>query len=178
MIRAIEKQKDIYACFIDYSKACDTVRHEPLIDLLKSIDVDSHDVQLLASLYWKQKAAVRHNVRLVDVCVSSMCASRMCIASPHLFALYTEMIIISLEDKGGFRIGGRVIDNLRYADDTEHELHHLMDIVVQESELKGLFLNIAKSYTMVFNKSSSIPTCQIKLHGKPMEQVNSFVCEK
>ena len=59
--RAIEKQKDIYACFIDYSKAFDTVRHESLIDLLKAIDVDSHDVQLLANLYWKQKAAFRHN---------------------------------------------------------------------------------------------------------------------
>ena len=50
-----------------------------------------------------------------------------------------------------------------------------MDIVVQESEQKGLFLNIDKSYTMVFSKSSSIPTCQIKVHGKSLEQVNSFV---
>ena len=39
-----------------------------------------------------------------------------CVASPHLFAMYTEMIMISLEDKGGFRIGGRVINNLRSAD--------------------------------------------------------------
>ena len=37
----------------------DTVRQEPLIDLLKAIDVESHDVQLLSNLYWKQKAAVR-----------------------------------------------------------------------------------------------------------------------
>ena len=50
-----------------------------------------------------------------------------------------------------------------------------MDILVQESELKGLFLNIAKSYTMAFSNSSSIPTCQIKVHSKPREQVNSFV---
>ena len=37
--------------FIDYSKAFDTVRYEPLIDLLKAIDVDSHDEQLLTNLY-------------------------------------------------------------------------------------------------------------------------------
>ena len=104
-----------------------------------------------------------------------------CVASRHWFAMYTEMIMKSLEDKGGFRIGGIVINNLRYANNTmilaesKHELQHLMDIVVQESEQKGLFLNIAKSYTMVFRKSSSIPTCQNKDHGKPMEQVNSFV---
>ena len=105
-----------------------------------------------------------------------------CVASPDLFAMYTEMIMKSLEDKGGFRIGGRVINNLRYADDTvilaetEHELQHdLMDIVVQESEQKELFLNIAISYTMVFSKPSSIATCQIKVNGKPLEPVNSFV---
>ena len=74
-----------------------------------------------------------------------------------------------------------MINNLRYADDTvilaetEHELHHLMDIMVQESKQKGLFLNIDKSYTVVFSKSSSIPTCQIKVHSKPLEQVNSIV---
>ena len=75
-----------------------------------------------------------------------------CVASPHLFAMYTEMIIISLEDKGGFRICGRVINNLRYAEDTviltEHELQHLMDIVVQESEQKGLF-NVVRMWVQL-----------------------------
>ena len=176
-----EKQKEIYACFIDYSKAFGIVRHEPLIDPLKTIDVDSHDVQLLANLYWKQKAAVRHNGEISEWMIIKQCVRQGCVASPHLFAMYTEMIMISLEDKGGLKIGGRVINNLRYTDDTvllaetEHELQHLMDIMVQESEQKQLFFNIAKSYTMVFSKSSSIPTCQIKVHGKPLEQVNSFV---
>ena len=168
--RAIEKQNDIYASFIDYSKAFDTVRHEPLNDLLKAIDVDSHDAQLLAYLFWKQKAAVRHNGEISAWMSIKQGVHHGCVASPHFFAMYTEMIMTSLEDKGGFRIGGRVINNLTYADDTmilsetQHELHHLIDIVVQESEQKGLFLNIAKSYTM--SKSSSISTCQIKVHDK------------
>ena len=137
--RAIDKQKDIYACFIDYSKAFDTIRHEPLIDLLKAIDVDSHDVQLLANLYWKQKAAVRHNGEISEWMSIKQGVRQGCVASPYLFVMYTKMIMRGLEDKGGFRIGGRVIKNLRYADDTvilaetEHELNHLMDIVVQES---------------------------------------------
>ena len=81
--------------------------------------------------------------------------------------MYTEMIIRSLEDNGGFRIGGRVINNLRYAEDTvilaktEHELQHLMNIVVQQSEQKGLFLNIAKSYTMC--SSSHHPYLHVRL---------------
>ena len=69
--------------------------------------MDSHAVQLLVNLYWKEKR---------------------CVVSPDMFAMNTEMIMISLEDKGHFRIGGRVFSNIRYADDTvilaetEHEL--------------------------------------------------------
>ena len=47
--REIEKQKDIYACFIDHIKAL--VIHELLINLLQAVDLDNHDVQLLADLY-------------------------------------------------------------------------------------------------------------------------------
>ena len=59
--RSIQKQKDVFTCFIDYSKAFDTVKHVSLFDLLSSLDIDSHDIQLLANLYWNQQAAVRHN---------------------------------------------------------------------------------------------------------------------
>ena len=91
-------------CFIDYSKAFDTVRHEPLIDLLKAIDVDSHDVQILENLYWKQNAAVRHNGEISEWMSIKQSVCQGCVASPHLFAMYTEMIMRSLEDKGSFRI--------------------------------------------------------------------------
>ena len=88
--------------------------------------------------YWKLKEAVCHNGD-----ISVMKGVRQgCVVSPNLFSMYTEMII--LEDKGGIRIGGRAINILRYADDTVilvetgHELQHLMDIVVQESETERI----------------------------------------
>ena len=48
----IETQKDIYACFIDYSKEFDTVNHEKLIECLKTTDIDQSDIALIANLYW------------------------------------------------------------------------------------------------------------------------------
>ena len=57
----IEKQKYVYVCFIDYSKAFDRLKHEQLIELLQSLDIDPPDINLLANLYWHQQAAVRHN---------------------------------------------------------------------------------------------------------------------
>ena len=70
---------------------------------------------------------------------------------------------------------------MRYADDTvilaetETELQQLMNIVVQESEIKGLYLNCAKSFNMMFPKSTIIPVCNITVHGKYIDQVNTCI---
>ena len=86
-----------------------------------------------------------------------------------------------LDDMDGFRIGDTVVNNFRYADDTviiaesEEQLQRLINVVVTKSEEKGLYLNSAKSFSMVFSKASQIPTCNINVHGKILEQVHSFV---
>ena len=101
-----------------------------------------------------------------------------CVASPHLFALYTEMIMRNIEGKGGVRVGGTVINNLRNAviiTETEEELQQLIDIVVRQSENKGWYLNGSKSFTIVFSKSTVTPTCNITIHGTSLEQVTSFI---
>ena len=59
MERSVEKQRDVYTCFIDYSKAFDTVKHESLVELLQSLDANKAETRLLTNLYWKQTAAVR-----------------------------------------------------------------------------------------------------------------------
>ena len=43
-----------------------------------------------------------------------------CILSPYLFNVYSEYILrrAGFEDNIGINIGGRTINNLRYADDT------------------------------------------------------------
>ena len=56
---SVEKQKYVCICFINYNKAFDTVKHESLVELLLSLDVDGADTQLLTSLYWTQTAVVR-----------------------------------------------------------------------------------------------------------------------
>ena len=70
------------------------MKHEPLIELLQSLDIDPQDVKLLANLYWNQQAAVRHNGEISI----KQGVRQGCVASPHLFVLYTEMIMRSIND--------------------------------------------------------------------------------
>ncbi|XP_037779362.1 uncharacterized protein LOC119575898 [Penaeus monodon] len=49
--RAIELQKDLYVCFIDYTKAFDKVQHEELFNMLRSLNLDEKDLRVLHNLY-------------------------------------------------------------------------------------------------------------------------------
>ena len=61
---------------------------------------------LLANLYWKQQAAVIHNGEITESISIKQGVRQGCVASPHLFVLYTEMIMRSIHDMEGIKMGG------------------------------------------------------------------------
>ena len=77
--------------------------------------------------------------------------------SPCLFNFYAEYIMRNTgleETQAGIKIGGRNINNLRYADDTtlmaesEEELKNFLMKVKEESEKVGFKLSIQKTKIM------------------------------
>ena len=55
----LEKQKDLYICFIDYSKAFDSVKHETIIKSLENINIDENNIAVISRLYWNQQTKIR-----------------------------------------------------------------------------------------------------------------------
>ena len=81
------------------------------------------------------------------------------------------------EAQAGIKIGGRNINNLRYADDTtlmaeNEELKSLLMKVKEESENVGLKLNTQKTKIM-----ASGPVTSWQMDGETMETVRNFICE-
>ena len=80
------------------------------------------------------------------------------------------------ESQAGIKIAGRIINNLRYADDTtlmaesEEELKSLLLKMKQESEKAGLKLSIQKTKIMV-----SGPITSWQIDGETMETVRDFI---
>ena len=88
------------------------------------------------------------------------------------------MNLALLDHKGTLSIGGRVIINLRFADDidsltgSEHELVNLMNKIDSTSRTYGMEINTNKTTIMTnceghFNNSNS-------LHGEIIESVDTF----
>ena len=178
--RSIEVQKDLYLCFIDYTKAFDKVNHEELIHILEHLNIDGKDLRIIKNLYWQQTAAIKVGNEIGPYQQITTGVRQGCVLSPHLFSLYSEIIMRSIEDMPGTLVGGYNINNLRYADDTvliaesEKDLQSLVDKVRQESALKGLSLNQKKTEVMVISKKITNQNCKINVEGTVLNQVQSF----
>ena len=76
---------------------------------------------LVKNLYASQEAIVRTGHGTTDWFKIAKGVRQGCILSPCLFNLYAEYIMRNAgleETQAGIKIGGRNINNLRYADDT------------------------------------------------------------
>ena len=80
------------------------------------------------------------------------------------------------EAQSGIKIAGKIINNLRYANDTilmaesKEELKNLLMKVKEESEKAGLELNIQKT-----NLKASGPITSWQTDGETMETVTDFI---
>ena len=57
--REFQKKKNIYFCFIDYTKAFDCMDHNKLWKIMKEMGISNHLTCLLRNLYAGQEATVR-----------------------------------------------------------------------------------------------------------------------
>ena len=113
-------QKNIYFCFIDYTKAFDCVDHSKLWKILKEMGTPDHLTCLLRNLYAGWEATVRTGHGPTDWFQIGKVVHQDCILSPCLFNLNAEYIMRNAgldEAQAGIKIAGRNINNLRYADD-------------------------------------------------------------
>ena len=118
--KARDFQKNIYLCFIDYTKTFDCVDHEKMWKVLREMGIPDHLTCLLRNLYASQETTVRTFHGTTDWFRIEKGVQQGCLLSPCLFNLHTEHILRNArldELQAGIKIGGRNMNNLRYADD-------------------------------------------------------------
>ena len=91
--KAREFQKNIYFCFIDYTKAFDCVDHNKPWKILKEMGIPDHLTCLLRNLYAGQEPTDRIGHGTTDWFQIRKGVRQGCILSPCLFNLYAEYIM-------------------------------------------------------------------------------------
>ncbi|KAI8422423.1 hypothetical protein MSG28_006263 [Choristoneura fumiferana] len=164
--KAREFNSTLYICFVDFRKAFDTVIWAQLWRILAEMGVPPHLIVLLRRLYESGTAAVRVDGTLSENFKTEAGVRQGCILSPLLFNTYTEYIMrIVLEEwDRGISVGGRVINNLRYADDTtllaqtKEDMENLLTRLETTSLKFGLSINREKTKMMIVDRAEQIRT--------------------
>ena len=113
--KAREFQKNIYFCFLDYSKAFGCVDHNKLWKILKEMGIPDNLTYLLRNLCIGQEATVRTGHGTTDWFQIGKGVRQGCILSPCLFNLYSGYIMRNAgleEAQAGIKIAGKNINNL------------------------------------------------------------------
>ncbi|KAI5728841.1 hypothetical protein M8J77_021978 [Diaphorina citri] len=178
----INKDKDVFVAFIDYEKAFDNINHEKLIKILQKINIPKPDIRLIVSLYWGQNGKVRTSTGTSEEFQILKGVRQGCIISPLLFNVYAEQIIKEAFQgvQLGISLNGRIINNLRYADDlvllanTKQDLVTLLENLHESSIKYNMKININKSKVMLVSKKANRRTPKIEIDNQTLEGVNNY----
>lgn len=179
--RCRDVNKDVHIGIVDFEKAFDKVRHNELLNILNTLNLDKQDVNIIANLYWRQTAAVRVKDDLSEEILIQRGVRQGCILSPLLFNVYSEMIFKEALSKTqiGININGVLVSNIRYADDslllaeTAEDLQTLFSVLHATCQKYGLEINIKKTKYMTIQKQMQNTQANIKLDQKDIERVKS-----
>ena len=179
--RSLELDNEVFICFVDFEKAFDRVNWVKMMDILKIIGVDWRDRRLISNLYMNQIVTVKIGEEFSEPGVIGRGVRQGCCLSPLLFSLYSEMMMIeALDDiEEGIKIGGRLLQDVRFADDQamvssrEAGLQRLLDRLVETAKTYDMKVNVKKTKVMKVSRQGK-RDINIFIDGKRVEQVTCF----
>lgn len=111
MQRCLDVNRNIFACFIDFTKAFDK-----LIKIVNDKNIDSRDIRIISNLYWNQTTKIKVNDEFSDEIKIKKGVRQGCVLSPLLFNIYSEAIFVEaiLHEHIGINVNGKFVNNLRW----------------------------------------------------------------
>lgn len=142
--------------------------------------VPDHLIWLFQNLYENNEAIVKFDNKLFEPFKTQREVRQGCVLSSRLFNTYSEYIMRwTLEAfQDGISIGGKKLNNLRFADDTtllvkdESELTEVLLRITEESRALGLEINLDKTKLMIIDKGNVL---QLGNQWPQIEVVQEFV---
>jgi hypothetical protein len=179
------KHKPLYTCFVDLSKAFDTVSRPKLWQRLTEMGIGGRMLLALQSYYADVRECVKTTEGLTDSFPSSIGVKQGCPLSPTLFGLYIDavedFICKNMAGNGTAELMfGQKVPLLLYADDivffatSEKELQQIMDIFSDFCYKYELTVNLKKTEVVVFSSCILGITACITYRGNRVPQNTEY----
>ena len=159
-----KKNRKIFGCFVDFSKAFDTVPRDILLKKLKDKGIDGKILDIIKTLYLNDTASVKIGKSFSPPFETNIGVRQGCVLSPLLFNLFLADLQPILQDSSDNpSIDDEVnISCLLWADDilmfskSQEGLQKKLDKLEKYCIDNKLTVNTEKTQCMVFNKKGRL----------------------
>ena len=175
--------KRLFACFVDLSKAFDSVWHHGLLFKLLSKGISGKFFDIMNSLYNQSEACVKTKIGLSETFPIEIGVRQGCVLSPSLFNLYISDLVNDLNtgDLDAPILHSSQVSSLFYADDvvilssSQRGLQNAINILGLYCSKWKLTVNLKKTKIIIFNRKGEIlSNFKFYLLDKDLDVVSSY----
>ena len=156
--------KYLYTCFVDFSKAFDSIWREALIQKLLRIGINGKFLNIIKSIYSTTTNSIIYDDKISDIFLSNKGVKQGDTLSTTLFNLFINDLpdIFKFEGSNPINIGNTKISCLKYADDLvimstcPVSLQKCITKLEQYCTKWRLEVNLKKTKVVIFNKQGSL----------------------
>ena len=179
----VKQNEKIYSCFVDFSKAFDTIPRDLLFQKLLDYGINGKFFNNIKILYTNDNCCVKVGNKLTESFLANQGVKQGCILSPLLFNIFIADIV---ERFGTESCRPLKIDELRnlgcllWADDiillshSEEGLRNMLSALSLYVEENGMSINTKKTKCMIFNKTGKYIRRSYPIDNGTIETTNSY----
>jgi len=158
-----KEKKPLYCCFVDFSKAFDTVWRDGLYLKLYQMNISSKIINIVNSMYSNVSSKIKINGHLSKLINIGKGTRQGCNLSPTLFKIYLNDLpkLLSSNKCDPVLLYDEFVNLLMFADDivllssSSRGLKNFLTILKNYCAKWKLYINVKKTKIMIFNKKSN-----------------------
>ena len=177
-------EKKLFACFVDFKKAFDSVWHEGLFYKMNKIGIGGKTLELIKDIYRKTKCAVKSKNSITSFFDYTKGVRQGCPLSPILFNIYVNDLFEFMNNDNDSDIflqeSEHKVNILMYADDliilseTKEGLQKQIDKLAKYCSKWRLQINNKKTKVMIFNRGNKMINTNFHTNNTKLENVKTF----
>ena len=176
-----KNNRKIYSCFIDLSKAFDTIPRDILLLKLRDVGITGKVFNIIRNIYSSDQACIKVDGKIGKPFKISQGVRQGCVLSPLLFNIFMAGLAKELSNKdSGLKLDSKKINSIFWADDivllteSRSDLETLLQVVSDYCCKNKLTINCKKTKCLIFNRTGRLSKEKICMNGVKLENVREY----
>ena len=178
-----QENRKIFSCFVDFSKAFDTIPRDLLFEKLLKYGINGKFFNNIKTMYTNDNCCIKVGNKLTESFLANQGVKQGCILSPLLFNIFIADIVERFETENCRPIKideSRNLSCLLWADDIillshlEEGLRNMLSALDSYVNENGMSINTKKTQCMIFNKTGKFIRRSYPMKNGIIETTKSY----